>query len=118
MVLRIACSAALALLLSNAAGASTRCDMVLQKLGNALADAKCVESADLTTNNPSTTPADNSMPGLPVLAFTPITDRATIAPKAGDRTPITKVVPGVQISARIADDPTGQARFLLRLPDD
>ena len=27
-------------------------------------------------------------------------------------------MPGLQISARIADDPTGQARFLLRLPND
>ena len=118
MVLRIACTAALALLLSNAAGAATRCEVVLQKLGNALADATCFESADLTTNNPNTTPANNSIPGLPVGAFTPQTDRATIAPAAADKTPITKVVPGIQISARIADDPTGQARFLLRLPND
>ena len=32
--------------------------------------------------------------------------------------PITKVVPGVQIKARIASDPLGQARFLLRVPND
>src|SRR5262249_59178353 len=50
--------------------------------------------------------------------FTPRTDRNVIAPSAGHRTPITKAVPGLQISARIAGDPTGQARFLLRLPDD
>ena len=41
-----------------------------------------------------------------------------IAPSAGKRTPITKAVPGLQINARIASDPTGQARFLLRLPND
>jgi hypothetical protein len=41
-----------------------------------------------------------------------------IAPSAAKRPPITKVVPGVQINARIASDPTGQARFLLRLPND
>ena len=27
-------------------------------------------------------------------------------------------MPGIQINARIAGDPEGQARFLLRLPDD
>jgi hypothetical protein len=35
-----------------------------------------------------------------------------------NRTPITRAVPGVQINGRIAGDPQGQARFLLRLPDD
>src|SRR6201999_1115323 len=55
---------------------------------------------------------------LPAFAFTPQTDRATIAPDAANKTPITKVVPGVQLNGRIADDPLGQARFLLRLPDD
>ena len=55
---------------------------------------------------------------MPAFAFTPITDRGVIAPSAAKRPPITKVVPGVQIDARIASDPTGQARFLLRLPND
>ena len=41
-----------------------------------------------------------------------------IAPSAGKRTPITKAVPGLQLDARIASDPQGQARFLLRLPND
>ncbi len=41
-----------------------------------------------------------------------------IAPSADKRTPITKAVPGLQLNARIASDPTGQARFLLRLPND
>ncbi|HZZ92347.1 MAG TPA: 3-hydroxybutyrate oligomer hydrolase family protein [Usitatibacter sp.] len=41
-----------------------------------------------------------------------------IAPSAGHRTPISHAVPGVQIDARIASDPTGQGRFLLRLPND
>src|SRR6185369_11484007 len=49
---------------------------------------------------------------------TPTTDRDVIAPSAAKRPPITKVVPGVQIDARLSDDPTGQARFLLRLPND
>ena len=52
------------------------------------------------------------------MAFTPRTDRDVISPNAPDHTPITKVVPGLQIQARIAGDPTNQARFLLRLPND
>jgi Tannase and feruloyl esterase/3HB-oligomer hydrolase (3HBOH) len=99
------------------AAAATRCDEILARFGNRLADATCVESADLTTNNPDTTPANNAIPGLPPFAFTPQTDRNVIAPDPAHRTPITHAVPGIQINARIADDPLGQARFLLRLPD-
>jgi len=92
---------------------------VLKALGSRLADhPNCFQSADLTTNNPSTTPLNNSLPGLPAFAFTPILDRAVIAPAPGKGTPVTKAVPGLQINARIASDPTGQARFLLRLPND
>lgn len=98
--------------------AADRCTQLLAQFGASLADATCVESTDLTTTNPATTPANNSLPGLPAFAFTPITDRGVIAPSAGKRTPVTKVVPGVQLQARIASDPTGQARFLLRLPND
>jgi hypothetical protein len=100
------------------ARAAVTCADVLKVLGSELADASCFVSADLTTNNPNTTPADNSLPGLPPFAFTPSTDRTVIAPSAGKRTPITKAVPGLQLNARIASDPTGQARFLLRLPND
>lgn len=110
--------AALALLVPGLASAATRCEQVLAGLGSRLADATCVESPDLTTNNPNTTPQNNSLPGLPPFAFTPQTDAGTIAPSAAKRAPITKIVPGVQIQARIAGDPTGQARFLLRLPND
>ena len=96
----------------------------LKALGQSLADVNCFASPDLTTANTtndiktSTTPPNNSLPGLPAFAFTPITDRSVIAPSAGKRTPITKVVPGLQLDARIASDPQGQARFLLRLPND
>jgi hypothetical protein len=55
---------------------------------------------------------------LPLFAFTPITDRGVIAPVPGSLPLITKVVPGVQIQARIASDPTGEARFPLRVPDN
>jgi len=98
--------------------AAVTCADVLKVLGPELADATCFVSTDLTTNNPNTTPANNSLPGLPPFAFTPVTDRGVIAPSAGKRTPITKAVPGLQINARITSDPTGQARFLLRLPNE
>jgi 3HB-oligomer hydrolase 3HBOH/tannase/feruloyl esterase len=103
---------------SVSAHADTKCDRALKHLGSQLVDATCVESPDLTTTNPATTPANNSIPTLPAFAFTPQTDRGVIAPSAAKRPPITKVVPGVQINGRIAGDPANQARFLLRLPDD
>jgi 3HB-oligomer hydrolase 3HBOH len=101
-----------------AAAHASRCSDLIQAFGGQLADVQCFESTDLTTNNAATTPADNSLTNLPPFAFTPQTDRSVIAPVAGQRTPITKTVPGVQLDARIASDPTGEARFLLRLPDD
>jgi len=106
------------LLFALPAGAATKCDQALKQIAKDLTDVTCFESTDLTTNNPQTTPPNDSIAGLPPFAFTPITDRGVIAPSAGKRPPITKAVPGVQIQARIAGDPTGQARFLLRLPDD
>ena len=101
-----------------AAQAAPNCADVLARLGSKLADATCVASTDLTTANPATTPANNSIATLPSGAFTPITDRSVIAPSALKKTPITKAVPGLQINARFADDATGQGRFLLRLPAD
>jgi hypothetical protein len=98
-----------------------QCDRVRAFLGGQAADLVCFESPDLTTNyDPAppnsfrTTPFDNSIAGLPPLAFTPRTDRAVIS--LG--TTITKAVPGVQVQGRFANDPTGQARFLLRFPRD
>ncbi len=98
------------------------CPEVLGSLSGRAVDVVCFESPDLTTANvltpPSgpTTPADNALPGLPLFAFTPQTDRGVISPNPPDRTPITTSVPGLQVQGRFADDPTGQARFLLRLP--
>jgi hypothetical protein len=43
-------------------------------------------------------------------------DREVISPSPPNRTPITKPVPGIQLDARISDDPTGEARILFRLP--
>jgi len=118
MLLRICCTALLSLLITVPASAASRCDQILDKIRKQLADVTCFESTDLTTNNPLTTPANDSIATLPAFAFTPVTDRGVIAPSAAKRPAITKVVPGVQVQARIAGDPTGQARFLLRLPDD
>jgi len=112
------CGAAVLFALAFSAHAKLTCDDVLKALSRDLVDATCFTSTDLTTNNDQTTPPDNSIPTLPAFAFTPRTDRGVISPNAPDRTPITKAVPGLQIQARIAGDPTGQARFLLRLPND
>lgn len=112
----VRCLAALVMLLGAGAAQADRCSNLIQAFGSQLADVSCVDSADLTTANAATTPANNSLPGVPPFAFTPQTDRATIAPDAANRTPISGPVPGVQLNARIASDPTGQARFLLRLP--
>ena len=103
---------------AHGAPAPSRCEQVLSGLGSELVDAKCTESTDLTTANPVTTPANNSVAGLPAFAFTPQADRDTIAPDPPHRTPIAGPVPGLQIEARIADDPRAQARILIRLPDN
>jgi hypothetical protein len=108
----------LLLLAPFSARAAVTCADVRKVLDSRLADVNCFASTDLTTNNPSTTPQNNSLPGLPAFAFTPQTDRAVIAPAPGKGAPVTKAVPGLQLDARIASDPTGQARFLLRLPND
>ena len=119
---------AIALLTPFSATAAVTCEQVLQALGNQIIAVpnSCFHSTDLTTANATTTPADNSITtfadgvtALPGGGFTPTTDRGVISPAlAANRTPITKAVPGVQLDAWIADDPTGQARFLIRLPDD
>jgi len=92
------------------------CESLLERFGSRLADAVCFESPDLTTNGAATTPPNNAIAGLPPFAFTPVTDRSVISPVPADKTPITGPVPGIQLEGRIASDPTGQARFLLRLP--
>ena len=79
------------------------------------ADLQCAVSNDLTTNNQNTTPQDNSRPGLPPSAFTPRTDAQAVSPDAPFRTPITRTVPGLQITGAMADDP--DARWVLRLPE-
>ena len=118
MLLRRCSTAVFLFFVAFSAHAKLTCADVLKALSKDLVDATCSDSTDLTTNNPATTPANNSLAGVPAGAFTPITDRGVISPDAPARTPITKAVPGLQINARIASDPLGQARFLLRLPRD
>jgi hypothetical protein len=102
---------------SNSVAAASRCERLVGLLAHQITDASCTESADLTTNNSATTPLNNSLPSLPAGAFTPQTDRDVISPSKANRTPIGKTVPGVQLDGRIADDPTGEARILFRLPN-
>jgi hypothetical protein len=110
-------AAALCFFVATSTHAALTCDDVKAALAGVLVDVNCFESVDLTTNNPLTTPANNSLPGRPPFAFTPITDRGVISPNPPNRTPIGPAVPGIQLDARYADDPTGEARFLLRLPE-
>src|SRR5215475_1296633 len=110
--------AALIISPASVTAAPSRCEQVLAHFGSKLADAACTESPDLTTANANTTPPDNSIPSIPPGGFTPRADRDTISPDPPNRTPISGPVPGVQINARIADDPQGQARILFRLPND
>ncbi len=118
MIRRLAAATLSGLFLAAPAHAAPGCDALAAAFGDRLADVRCFRSADLTTANPATTPANNSLPSWPAFAFTPQTDRTVISPDPPDRTPILRAVPGVQLEARVADDPTGEARFLLRLPDD
>ncbi|MBR7781614.1 3-hydroxybutyrate oligomer hydrolase family protein [Undibacterium luofuense] len=100
------------------AAGTASCEQVLKQLASQLMDATCVESADLTTRNPATTPEDNAIKSLPPFAFMPRSDRAILMPDERRRTPILKAVPGLQIQARFVSDPLQQGRFLLRLPKD
>jgi hypothetical protein len=97
------------------ASASASCADILEFLVGKAVDVVCFDSPDLTTANPATTPANNSIAGLPPFAFTPLTDRAVVTDIP---TPITKTVPGIQVQGRFAGDPSNQARFLLRLPHE
>jgi hypothetical protein len=89
------------------------CGSVTAALAGRVQDLRCVDSPDLTTQNPDTTPLDNSRTDLPPLAFTPRTDRASVVSDV-QRTPIAHAVPGLQITGAMADD--AGARFVIRLP--
>src|SRR5437879_13924672 len=115
MFLRICGAAALLLVIPFSAHARLNCEDIKAAFGDQLADITCFVSADLTTKNPATTPANNSIAGLLPFAFTPQTDRAVISPATP--TPVTNIVPGLQIQPRIASDPKTAAPFQLPLQD-
>jgi pimeloyl-ACP methyl ester carboxylesterase len=98
-------------LLSGAASAQDACGVVTAALGASVRDVQCTVSSDLTTANPNTTPAE--VPGN--TSFSPRTDAMAVSPDAPHRTPLTRVVPGLQITGGMADD--ANARWVLRLPE-
>jgi len=114
-----------------AAHAAPNCAAIEQFLAGKAIGVVCFHSDDLRTNNAVTTPANNSigtfadgatLPGVSVLglpanfgSFTPVTDRGVIS---NGPAPTTGPVPGIQVEGWYADDPTQQARFLLRFPDN
>jgi hypothetical protein len=111
---------------SSAGLAAPNCTDIEQFLLDKAVGVVCTHSNDLRTNNPATTPGNNSiltyadgtpLPGLLAGSggFTPVTDRGVISNAPA---PTTTPVPGIQVSGWYADDPTKQARFLLRFPDD
>jgi alpha-beta hydrolase superfamily lysophospholipase len=120
------------LLWSVAGLAAPGCPEIQQFLMGKAVGVVCFDSADLRTNNPSitnpTTPADNfiltfadgsPLPGTTVLGaafgFTPTTDRAVIS---NGPTLTSAAVPGIQVEGWFADDPSKEARFVLRFPDN
>jgi hypothetical protein len=128
--------AVLALAWPFAATAAPDCATVKAFLEDRARDVVCFHSNDLRTNNGATTPANDSittyadgttLPGVPITlapgvvlpfnfgAFTPLTDRGVIS---NGPTPTSTPVPGIQVEGWFADDPTNQARFVLRFPDD
>lgn len=109
---------------SGASHAGLSCPEIEQFLMDKAKGVVCAELPDLRATSPAplppVTPANNSITypdGTPVPPFgiTSATDPTviSIAP-----TPTSDPVPGIQVSGWYADDPTGQARFLLRFPAD
>jgi len=112
---------------SAATVAAPGCPEIEQMLQGKALGVLCFHSTDLRTNNAVTTPPNNTfvttfadgspLPGLlgGSGTVTPITDRGVIS---NGPTPSAGPVPGVQVEGWFADDPQGQARFVLRFPDD
>jgi hypothetical protein len=99
------------------------CTDILKFLSDKAVGVTCINSADLRTNNAATTPPDNSiktfadgtpLPGS-VGALTPVTDRSVIS---NGPAPSPAAVPGIQVNGWFKDDPSHEARFLLRFPDN
>ena len=105
--------------------AALDCADVGQSLAGQALGVVCFHSEDLRTNNTLTTPPDNSitafangttLPGYQagLGSFTPTKDRGVIS---NGPTPTPAAVPGLQVAGWFADDPSAEARFVLRLPD-
>ena len=110
---------------SYAAHAAPGCAAVEAFLEGKATGVICFRSDDLRTNNAVTTPPDNSiktfadgspLPGLSngLASFTPTKDRGVIS---NGPTATTAKIPGIQVEGWFADDPSKEARFLLRFPD-
>jgi len=117
-----------ALLWCSAGMASPGCPEIEQFLKGLAVGVVCAHSDDLRAGSTSspTTPANDSiltfadgspLPGLQggKNGFTPVTDRGVIS---NGPTPTSKAVPGIQVGGWFAEDPTKEARFVLRFPDD
>ena len=120
------------LLWSTVGLAAPGCAEIEQFLAGKAVGVVCFHTTDLRANNPfgtaGTTPLDNSihtfadgtpLPGPTVVgsnfSFTPQTDRSVIS---NGPTPTPGPVPGIQVEGWFAGDPTKEARFLLRFPDN
>ncbi len=113
----------LALCWSGASQAALSCPDIERFLMDKAKGVVCLDLPDLRATNPLTppvTPLNNSITypdgtAVPAFGITSTTDPGVIS--IGP-TPTSDPVPGIQVSGWIADDPTGQARFLLRFPAD
>lgn len=111
---------------ASAAQAGPSCTDIEQFLQDKAVGVTCTHFSDLRSSTPGVTPANNAiltfadgtpLPGLlgGVNGYTPMTDRSVIA---NGPPPSTTAVPGIQVTGWYSDDPTKQARFLLRFPDN
>jgi hypothetical protein len=109
--------------------AAAGCAQIEHFLAGKASGVVCFHADDLRVPVPPTapvTPANNSitkfadgapLPGLlsGFGSFTPVTDLGVIS---NGPAPTSSAVPGIQVEGWFADDPAGEARFLLRFPDD
>jgi hypothetical protein len=121
-------AAAAALLWSSTSSAALSCATLEQFLLDKATRVVCEELDDLRATQttipalpqPPVTPLNNSIPDvkgnpLPAFALTSQTDPTVIS---NGPAPTNAPVPGIQVYGYYADDPAGQARFLLRFPRD
>lgn len=119
-------TAVAALAWSSASSAALTCADVKQFLLDKAKNIVCQELADLRATpppglpQPPVTPLNNSITDannnpLPAWALTSQTDVTVIS---NGPAPTSGPVPGIQVHGYFAEDPAGQARFLLRFPHD